>query len=364
MAARTRGARAPRPAIDHALGLVGAVRPAPLAVEDAGRRYTPEIAVWVAPDSGLIWGMHLGPPGRGAATLLEALLAPGPPPFPPDRALPGRLVLADAPLARQLRAMLPDPRIEVTVTPPLPEFDALFASLFEELEHQHRPTLALPDAVLAPLCAACVQLWRAKPWQFVDDEPPIEIRPPPSCPPDTEARPAPAPAPRPAPAVYACVLGAAREVFGVALYASRADYARVRAAAPWARPAGPATPDAVLARLRRRALLVSFDPKAELQPAYRAQLARAGWPPRLPMVPTFVALGGGAAPGEPTVAEARRAALAVAALVAFCERHEDAIAAAAFPIADTVAIRHAGATVPVTLAMPPGPGRGARRPGR
>ena len=127
---------------------------------------------------------------------------------------------------------------------------------------------------------------------------------------------------------------------------------------------GAATPEAVLARLRRRALLVSFDPKADLQPAYRAQLARAGWPPRLPMVPTFVALGGGAAPGEPTAAEARRAALAVAALVAFCERHEDAIAAAAFPVADTVAVRHAGATVPVALAMPPGAGRGPRRPGR
>jgi hypothetical protein len=109
---------------------------------------------------------------------------------------------------------------------------------------------------------------------------------------------------------------------------------------------------------------VSFDPTADLQPAYRAQLARAGWPPRLPVVPTFGALGGGAAPGEPTAAEARRAALAVAALVAFCARHEDAIAAGAFPVADTVAVRHAGATVPVALAMPPGAGRRPRRPGR
>ena len=83
------------------------MRPAPLAVEDAGRRYTPEIAVWVAPDSGLIWGMSLGPPGRGAATLLEALLAPGPPPFAPGRALPGRLVLTDAALAPPLRARSP-----------------------------------------------------------------------------------------------------------------------------------------------------------------------------------------------------------------------------------------------------------------
>ena len=157
MAARKRAGRAAGPPLDRALVLVGAVRPAPLAVEEAGHRYTPDIAVWVVPESGLIWGMSLGPPGRGAATLLEALLAPGPPPFAPGRALPGRLVLADAPLAARLRATLPDPRIRVTVTPPLPEFDALFASLFAELEHQHRPTLALPDAVLGPLCAACVQ---------------------------------------------------------------------------------------------------------------------------------------------------------------------------------------------------------------
>jgi hypothetical protein len=81
------------------------------------------------------------------------------------------------------------------------------------------------------------------------------------------------------------------------------------------------------------------------------------------VVPTFVALGGGAAPGELTPAEAHGAALAVAALVAFCARHDDAIAAAAFPVADTVAVRDAGATVPVALAMPPVPGAG-RRPGR
>jgi hypothetical protein len=355
---------AARPPVDRALVLVGAVRPAPLAVEDAGQRYTPEIAVWVVPDSGLIWGMSLGPPGRGAATLLEALLAPGPPPFSPRRALPGRLVLTDAALAPPLRAALPDPRVAVAVTPPLPELDALFADLFDELEQQQRPTLALPDDVLAALCAACVELWRVKPWQFADDEPPIEIRPLPPGVPAAAAPTAPARGPRPAPPLYACVLGAAREVFGVALYASRADHARFRAAAPWAQPAGAATPEAVFARLRRRALLVSFDPKADLQPAYRTQLTRAGWPPRLPMVPTFVALGGGAAPGEPTAAEAHRAALAVAALVAFCARHEDAIAAAAFPVADTVAVRHAGATVPVALAMPPGTGRRPPLPNR
>src|SRR5918992_333697 len=99
MAARKRTGRAAGPPLDRALVLAGAVRPAPLAVEDAGQRYTPEIAVWVAPESGLIWGMSLGPPGRGAATLLEALLAPGPPLFAPGRTLPGRLLLADAALA-------------------------------------------------------------------------------------------------------------------------------------------------------------------------------------------------------------------------------------------------------------------------
>src|SRR5262249_24073443 len=134
-------------------------------------------------DSGLIWGVSIGPPGGGPATLLEALLAPGPPPFPPRRALPGRLVLADAALAPPLRAALPDPRVEVTVSPPPPEPAALFAQLFAQLERQQRPTLALPDDASAPLCAACVQLWRAKPWQFADDEPPIEIRPrPPGAP--------------------------------------------------------------------------------------------------------------------------------------------------------------------------------------
>jgi hypothetical protein len=271
------------------------------------------------------------------------------------------LVLADATLAQQLRAALPDPRIAVTVTPPLPEVDALFASLFDELEQQHRPTLALPDDVLAPLCAACVQLWRVKPWQYTDDAPPIEIRPQ-----RAEAEPPAAPvgpdrSPRPVPPLYACVLGAAREVFGVALYASRADYERFRTAAPWMLPAAAASPEVLLARLRQRVLLVSFDPQEELQPAYHAQLAHVGWPPGLPVVPTFAALGGRGAPGEPTAREASRATLVIAALVRFCERHEDAIAAAAFPLVDTVEVRQADALVSVALSMPPGYGRRPRR---
>jgi hypothetical protein len=79
------------------------------------------------------------------------------------------------------------------VAPPPPEFDALFAALFGELEQQHRPTLALPDAVLGPLCVACIRLWRAKPWQYADDEPPIEIRP---LPPEAAVPPVPARRPR------------------------------------------------------------------------------------------------------------------------------------------------------------------------
>lgn len=145
------------------------------------------------------------------------------------------------------------------------------------------------------------------------------------------------------------------------LYASRADFERFRTAAPWTLSAAAASPDVLLARLRRPVLLVSFDPKEELQPAYHAQLTHAGWPPRLPVVPTVIALGGGA-PGEPSAAEARRAALAIAALVRFCERHEDAIAAAAFPLVDTVEVRQTDTLVSVTLSMPPGSGRRPRRP--
>jgi hypothetical protein len=274
--------------------------------------------------------------------------------------LPGEIVLFDEALAREVRDLLGEPTVQVTVAPPFAPFEELFTSLFETLTPKRPPTIPLSDTALAALCAVSDRLWRAKPWQYAFDHPVIEVRSP-----QLGEQP-----------LYASVLGANREVFGVALYSSVADYTRdamqgaLREVAEAALgTADDAVIDAELgldperyARGGGRTTLLSFDPKDEMHPDYRSQLARAGWSRRLSMVPTFIGRGGDQEMGDITEEEAQAMALAVDAVVTFCERHEDQITDEDFPIADTVETVRDGARVTVTLAMPPE--RRARRRAR
>ena len=269
MAARKRAGRAAGPPLDRALVLVGAVRPAPLAVEDAGRRYTPEIAVWVVPESGLIWGMSLGPPGRGAATLLEALLAPGPPPFaagagaarapgaggrPPGPAAPGRR----SPIPGSGHGDAAAPGVRRAVRLALRRAGAPAAP-------DARPPRRRPGAALRRLRPALAgQTVAVRRRRAADRDP------------------APPPAPtagRPRAGAAAVRLRARRRPRGVRGRPLRLPR-RLRAL-PHRRPVGPAraaaSPEALLARLRRRALLVSFDPDG----GAAAGLPRAARPRRL-----------------------------------------------------------------------------------
>jgi len=336
--------------IDRQLAVVGDVRTAPITIrEEGGRPYKPVLALWADAASGQIWGSAIGPAGAGATALVEAILTPGPPPYDVRGALPGRLIVFRPDLADELRSMLGD-GIRVEVIAPLAEFDEMFSEFFAYLEETNRPTSRLPQEALTLLCRASEQLWRHKPWQYMDDEPAVAIRP---QAPGFEER-------------VASVLGAIDEVYGVALYASHADYQRFRKAGEpdrrrrplegeHAQPPGAGVTDRsarVLRALRRRAVLLSFDPKEDVHPQYRDQLAKAGWPRRLPMVPTFVALGGDTPPGELTPSEAEQTSLAVEALVSFCAAHEDEIAAGDFPVEGTVAVPFEGQDVVVTLSVP------------
>jgi len=356
---RTPGARrAAAGPIDRKLEVIGDVRTAPITIREQGRPpFRPEMALWVEADTGAIWGSAIGETGQRAATLVEALRSPGPPPFGPRSALPARLLVFDEALATELRTTLADDRQHVEVVAPFAEFDALFAQFFSFLEEQDRPTSGLPDDVLTLLCHACARLWRHKPWQYMDDEPAVEIHP--QAPGYT--------------ASIACVLGAIDEVYGVAFYASYDDYRRFVAAGEqamevWTRDSAP-VPDAadaeraaqLMQALEGRSVLISFDPKAEIEADYREQLARNGWSRRQTVVPTFSALGGGEMPGEPTADEARQAALAIEALVSFCEPHEDEIALADFPLKGTVEVEFEGHNVPVAVSIPPEPAGRSRR---
>src|SRR5439155_27083008 len=95
-----------------------------------------------------------------------------------------------------------------------------------------------------------------------------------------------------------------------------------------------------------------FEPKDEVKPAYREQLAGCGWSRRLSVVPSFAALGGSQEPGPVTAEEAASVTLAVDALVAFCQRHRNEIADEAFPIRASVVVKTDGGTTSGDVLVP------------
>src|SRR5438105_14331207 len=99
---RTPGGRGAVLPIDGELEVAGDVRTAPITVREEGRPFQPDMALWVDVATGAVWGSTIGEPGQRAATLVEALRNPGPPPYGPRRALPGRLIVFDAALAGDL----------------------------------------------------------------------------------------------------------------------------------------------------------------------------------------------------------------------------------------------------------------------
>lgn len=391
-----------RQPVDQNLALIGDVRPAPFQVlDDAGTPYSPYIALWAVAADGMVWGFALGDESQRPALLVQALQTADPLHEDLPKG-PGTLILFDEALAKAVQQELNDPRIQFEITEPFEDFDTMFDSLLRHLAQQSRPTLDLPDEVVAALCSAAERLWQTKPWQVAFDHPLIEIAPR-----TTRLQ-----------KWYASVLGAAREVYGVAFYSTIRAYAR---------DAQFSTPDELDDRREAlagtgleglldlfslpdfddeddandedeadeadegddeegdeavvdeqfaealdamayaisgdRVLLVSFDPKEELPQPYIEQFERSGWLKEHDVVPTLMARGqprsrrkreAGPEPHLlPDEEEARQLAPLVEAVAIFCERHEDAIIDEAFPIEDTVDVPVRGKVAHLTMHMPP-----------
>jgi hypothetical protein len=334
---------------ERELVLMGDVREVPFEVREGGRTVQPVVALWVGAEDGYIFGQLIDEPGRPAETLVRALSAPAPVPGQPRGPVkPSKVILFNEELARQVKALLADQGVEVLISPPFEPLDDLFADLFDHLRQalMGESPLDLPDEVLMPLISPAERLWRAKPWEYTFDYPPFSL-----IPQKGGAR-----------LLHASILGANEEVFGVALYTSAEDYeatlelgeSSVMGLSP--EDASPAEVEAaaaeVLEALRHRAFLVSFEPRDEAPPDYRGKLARGGWPGRLSKVPVFSPMGGGSGPGLLTAEEAAEVAVAVDALVAFCQRHRGQIAGEKFPIRDSVEVDAAGKTVRVDVSVP------------
>lgn len=347
--ARRKAPKAPTPIrpSDPGLVLMGDVRQAPVEVRKGNRTFSPVVALWVRAEDGYVVGQLLDEPGHPAQTLVQALRQAPPvtgQPRPP--ALPSQVILFDEELAKQVRPMLAPVNVTVTVAPPFKPFDDLFTELFTLLQErcQGWPLPDVPDDILRPLISAAERLWRAKPWEYAFDYPSFAL-----VPGNGNSRP-----------LFASVLGAREEVFGLVLYTSIEDYEAALVlgeSSLW--PEEDESPEKseaaatdVLQAMRHRGFLVSFEPKSEVHTAYREQLAHGGWPRRLSVVPTFAAIGGGQEPSPLDTQEAEDVTLAVEALVKFCQRHRKQIADEQFPIRDRIEVSVAGKSVHFDVTVP------------
>lgn len=331
--------------VDRKVVVLGDVRPTGIMVADEPA--SPEIAIWVKAESGEPWGTFIAPPGARAATLVQALAGANVPGQVVRQKLPGRLIVFDAALAEEIRTALGRPEVTIEVAERWEPFEQLFADLLAMVGTATGPLVApleLKPETMALLCEVGARLWRLQPWQFAYEDPLIELTPR-----VAEAKP-----------LYASILGANGKVFGVSFYDDPQDFVHDEELGTELgedeedeSEEAEAEAAALLAATRGRVVLFSFDPKEELPAEYVDRFTKAGWPRRFEVVPVFITRGG-SPPGAPlSEDEARRIALAAGAVVEFCERHEDAIGDEAFPIQDTVAVRHAGQTIEVEATMPP-----------
>lgn len=340
---RRRGAGDLPFAVDPELALLADVRRAPVRVREGGQLFEPEVVLLARAEDGMIVGSLAARPGQPARTLMQALLQTLLAPVAPGRpALPGRVVLVNPQLANEVRPLLASLGVEVVISPPIEPFDRMFVELFDYLarDDQAGETLEVADETLKPLLAAAERLWRARPWEYAYDEPPFGL-----VPSRAGARP-----------LYASVLGALREVLGVALYTRREDYEttlELGESNVEGRSAPAEDAEALQHAFRGRIFLVTFEPRDETKSAYRDQLARCGWSRRLSVVPTFEAFGGGEAPGELTAQEAGEVAVAMEALATFCQLHRREVTDEAFPLRDRVAVEVGGQTIGVEVSVPP-----------
>jgi hypothetical protein len=340
---RRRGTPAPSIPINPALVLIGDVRQAPVEIQEGGRVFKPDVVLWVRAQDGIVLGHLLSLPGQRSQllvqALLEAALTPGNDTKPE---LPGRVILFDQKLADEVRVILSQFGVEVAVSAPIEEFDAIFADLFSYLEQENQEMpLELPDDVLRPLLAAADRLWRARPWEYVFDEPPFVIE-------SSQVGVGP---------VYASVLGARAEVFGVSIFTTLDDFIRfvdmgenLLATPPGLEPDVPVDLNQVI---QHPSFLLSFDPKESMRSDYRDHLARCGWSRRLSVVPTFAAVGGGREPHEVTAEDGQMLGVVVDALVTFCQRHRRLLATDTLPIEDSIDVRRDEQDLSVAVRIPP-----------
>lgn len=231
-------------------GLVieGGKRTLGVYIRDGADVVQPQVALWVDANSGFVLATTLIDPqdsaDDGAGEALEALLSAITPPSAgpvgrspagslgpavlfgdllgqgPERGLPERVRVNDAALAAAVEALLGPLGVAVEHTAHLPAFDAVYQSLSEHMDADEDAAPPEPfawdidHAALQPLCKAAARYARRAPWDLLLDHPPLAVE---------------LGAEGPEPSVetlYASIMGAGEELFGVAFYYSPDGYRR------------------------------------------------------------------------------------------------------------------------------------------
>lgn len=384
------------------LVLEGGTAPLPIWLRDGDTLQQPYIVLWLDPGRHFVRAYTLvspaatGDEGRTEAlsfliqactgpfalpeSVADAVPVPGERPGPrdlakldvgmatgPEPALPARIRVQDAALANAARAIFEPLGVAVELVESLPDFEEAVSGLTESMGGPQEPPQPfawdLDAATLEPLFAATAALWRRKPWEYVDDYPPVVV--------ELGAH-----GPRPdVSTLYASILGGAGEVLGVAFYydggaldrlvqrgeelmppleiedamldelaqmlqaagapADQIAHEDLRqfagellGAAGMAGMAGMPAPTAEQMReLIEDSLTVFFSPAAESDPTYVEWLAAHGLKyPSKQGVPSFLALDKGQEHGrQPSAREARALTLALDALAHFFRMYHRAL---------------------------------------
>ncbi|HVA89216.1 MAG TPA: plasmid pRiA4b ORF-3 family protein [Chloroflexota bacterium] len=396
-------------------GLVieGGLRPLGILLQDGPDTFQPSLILWLEVETGLVRATDQVNPlesvDGGISETLDALAAAltGPfpgfpataeaaprssrshaksqPPIPVPRAgLPELVRVGDAGLAAAARTMLAPLGVPVEQVAETPGFDEVFASFSEMMGANPDGSLpgpfdwAIDTALVGPLFAAAAGYAKRKPWKYLPDHPPIAVS-------LGDAGPEPG-----VNTVYASILGAGGEVFGVCLYYTlaglrlhmrqgalmQAEGPQIDAAIDELRQMGLAPDDVPPAALRDimsgflesdfndateplgvDSLICSFSPVDQCEPTYLEWLAAHGVPiPKRGMIPMlFRNAADEDEPRDLSDAETRAFTLAFTALNGFLDRYGKVLQSPlwpATPLEHAMQVTAGSATIPLETTFP------------
>ncbi len=330
--------------------------------DEQGNPVHAQVVFWADMASHTVYGSGIVPLERSADggaseaidILIEGLQKPGAgdddmaamlrPDVPPG--LPGKIVVADPPLAVKLSARFAPYHVTVENADDLPEMDELLGEMLESLgfgpNGEPPPPFAwdLPQETATMLYAAAAKLWKRAPWDLLLEYPPVEI---------TLGANGPAPE---VPVLYASVISDDESMFGVTFFYAADGY---EALLNQSMPEGDqqARYDEIIQMMREQGLPVDMIPppllqsmidaalgedaapsfedvaqdaltcfyanRAEVDRTYLAWMdARGVRAPAKKAVPNFSRTLPGQQPHQPDEREARALALALDALAQFC----------------------------------------------